>query len=378
MAYIGPFPVPVQDGGTGAATLTDHGVLVGSGTAAITPLSVGTNGQVLLGATGADPSFATLTSTDGTITFIPGINTLDLSVGVRMLVTPFLTSGTWTKNANTINVTVIGWNGGGGGGSGRQGSTAASGGGGGGGCGGSFYLSRPASFFGNSETVTIGAGGAGGLTQGSAASNGNSGGASNVSSLGNLFVPPPSGTAGSGGGGTTSAGTAGGGIGCITDLTAYIANTLQSGAGSNLSGAAGNSSNTTSTTNQPLNISPTGSGGGGGGDTATNRSGGIGGAILSLGLVGQLTLLAGGTGGLESGTINGGDGNPGFTTGGIITGGTGGGGGGGQKSGLVAGTGGKGGLPGGPGGGGGGSITGTTSGIGGAGGNGKIIVIEYF
>lgn len=70
--------VPVSDGGTGASTLTDHGVLVGSGTSAITDLSVGTDGQVLLGATGADPAFATLTSTGGTIAFTPGANTLNL------------------------------------------------------------------------------------------------------------------------------------------------------------------------------------------------------------------------------------------------------------------------------------------------------------
>lgn len=47
----------VADGGTGASTLTDHGVLVGSGTGAITPLTVGATGEVLSGATGADPVF---------------------------------------------------------------------------------------------------------------------------------------------------------------------------------------------------------------------------------------------------------------------------------------------------------------------------------
>jgi hypothetical protein len=50
----------VADGGTGASTLTDHGVLVGSGTSAVTPLAVGTTGQVLLGVTGADPIFGSL------------------------------------------------------------------------------------------------------------------------------------------------------------------------------------------------------------------------------------------------------------------------------------------------------------------------------
>ena len=70
----------VANGGTGATSLTDHGVLVGSGTAAITALTVGTNGQVLVGSTGADPVFATLASADGTITYATGAGTLDLAV----------------------------------------------------------------------------------------------------------------------------------------------------------------------------------------------------------------------------------------------------------------------------------------------------------
>lgn len=76
-------PLVVADGGTGATTLLDHGVLVGSGTAAITPLAVGSNGQVLVGSTGADPVFATLTSADGTVTFAIGAGTLDLSTSLN-------------------------------------------------------------------------------------------------------------------------------------------------------------------------------------------------------------------------------------------------------------------------------------------------------
>lgn len=69
----------VSEGGTGVSTLTDHGVLVGSGAAAITALAVGTDGQVLLGSSAADPVFATLASADGTITFTPGAGTLDIA-----------------------------------------------------------------------------------------------------------------------------------------------------------------------------------------------------------------------------------------------------------------------------------------------------------
>jgi len=72
----------VSNGGTGRTTLTNHGVLVGAGTSAITQLAVGTNGQVLIGATGADPAFALLTSTGGSISFTTGANSLNLeSVG---------------------------------------------------------------------------------------------------------------------------------------------------------------------------------------------------------------------------------------------------------------------------------------------------------
>jgi hypothetical protein len=65
----------VANGGTGASTLTDGGVLLGSGTGAITAIAVGTNGQVPVGATGADPAFKTLTgdisaiTSEGAVTF---------------------------------------------------------------------------------------------------------------------------------------------------------------------------------------------------------------------------------------------------------------------------------------------------------------------
>jgi hypothetical protein len=55
-------PVTVAHGGTGQITLTDHGLLVGAGTAAITQLGVASNGQLPIGSTGADPVLATLTA----------------------------------------------------------------------------------------------------------------------------------------------------------------------------------------------------------------------------------------------------------------------------------------------------------------------------
>jgi hypothetical protein len=51
----------VGDGGTGATSLTDGGVLLGSGTGAVTATSVLTNGQLLIGDGTGDPTVATLT-----------------------------------------------------------------------------------------------------------------------------------------------------------------------------------------------------------------------------------------------------------------------------------------------------------------------------
>ena len=48
----------VANGGSGATTFTDHGILVGSGTGAFTALAAGTAGQFLIsGGSGADPSY---------------------------------------------------------------------------------------------------------------------------------------------------------------------------------------------------------------------------------------------------------------------------------------------------------------------------------
>jgi hypothetical protein len=79
----------VARGGTGAATLTDHGVLVGSGTSAVSVTAVGTNGQALIGSTGADPVFATLGSTLGTMQYTTGAGTLALDCQVTQALSGF-------------------------------------------------------------------------------------------------------------------------------------------------------------------------------------------------------------------------------------------------------------------------------------------------
>ena len=64
----------VTHGGTGAATLTDHGVIVGSGTGALSATSVGTTGQVLRGQTGADPVFGQAVLTTDVTGILPVAN----------------------------------------------------------------------------------------------------------------------------------------------------------------------------------------------------------------------------------------------------------------------------------------------------------------
>ena len=50
--------LPVANGGTGATSLNDHYVLVGSGTGAVTPITPGSSGYVLTSnGTGSDPTF---------------------------------------------------------------------------------------------------------------------------------------------------------------------------------------------------------------------------------------------------------------------------------------------------------------------------------
>ena len=52
-------PLPITEGGTQLETITDHGILLGSGTDAITPTAAPTLGQILVGKTSADPNLIT-------------------------------------------------------------------------------------------------------------------------------------------------------------------------------------------------------------------------------------------------------------------------------------------------------------------------------
>jgi hypothetical protein len=65
---------------------TNHAVQIGNAAGDLTSIGVGTNGQALLGSTGADPAFATLTSSGGTITYTTGPHALNLEVSIGKFV----------------------------------------------------------------------------------------------------------------------------------------------------------------------------------------------------------------------------------------------------------------------------------------------------
>ena len=58
----------VTEGGTGASTLTDHSVLLGSGTDAITSLTVGAAGEILTGVLNSDPAWLAAGTADQVLT----------------------------------------------------------------------------------------------------------------------------------------------------------------------------------------------------------------------------------------------------------------------------------------------------------------------
>jgi hypothetical protein len=108
-------PLGVASGGTGNATLTAHGVLLGEGTTAISQTAVGTTGQMLLGVTGADPAFGNNPIiSGGTINGTPIGATTPSTASVTTLIasgaiTPSTTAGiVGTTAANNANAGSVG------------------------------------------------------------------------------------------------------------------------------------------------------------------------------------------------------------------------------------------------------------------------------
>jgi hypothetical protein len=391
----------VPTSGTISNLYADAGINTQPGTVSVTVNKNGTNTALTTTVTAATPGVYTdLTHSfsvvaGDTIQFEVGVSADSAGGAIRgtvsilfaaagggasahPLITTYSTPGTftWEKATGTTFMSIYGCSGGAGGGSGAQYASQKSSGGSGGGGGPSFYSTFPASFVGSSELVVIGAGGSGGTSVTSNNTDGNDGTLGGESSFGVIFSSATTPTPGQGGttgvvivsGGNSSGNSSPGG-------TSTIQTVPPAGAYGNLAGNGGSLQSFT----------PPGATGGGGGIGASSTSpipvaAGNGGNITANGSPAGYLYLAGGTGGIESGTINGGVGanSPvGMTSGGLFTFGTGGGGGGGQSTGSVAGIGGNGGFPGGGGGGGGGSINGTASGAGGNGAGGIVYVVEW-
>ena len=104
MAYKQPSPQFVAEGGTGLSTITDHGILLGSGTGAITPLGVATNGQIPIGSTGADPVLASLTGDDG-VTVTNGAGTITLGGKIVQIQSSNKIAGSGTTSSTLVDVT---------------------------------------------------------------------------------------------------------------------------------------------------------------------------------------------------------------------------------------------------------------------------------
>ena len=70
-------PLTVAQGGTGASSITDGGIVLGSGPAAVTATSQPADGELLIGSGGSDPVLATLTDGGG-VTATEGAGTITL------------------------------------------------------------------------------------------------------------------------------------------------------------------------------------------------------------------------------------------------------------------------------------------------------------
>lgn len=265
----------------------------------------------------------------------------------------FTASGTWTKPAGAVTVTLLAIGGGGGGGSGRRGATTVARSGGGGGAGAGLTVHRvPASQLPATLTVTVGTGGAGGAARTTDNTDGAAGAAGTDSTLVNGTNTYLTAQGGAGGDAGTASNASGG--------AASNASTFTGGAGGNgLVGAGGGIGGSGKG-------APGGGGGGAGLDAANAWSnGGMGGSDSSV-LRTQL----------QNPGVNGGSGGVGGNPTGVLTGF--GGGGGSSNSAAVGGNGGNGGTYGGGGGGGAASANTYNSGAGGNGGNGVVSITSYF
>jgi len=96
----------VPNGGTGVATLTDHGLMLGSGVGAVTSLAEATDGQLPIGSTGNDPVLGAITSTADTLAVTNGAGTINIEASTGLLITSGFES--WGGAGNYYDDTTLG------------------------------------------------------------------------------------------------------------------------------------------------------------------------------------------------------------------------------------------------------------------------------
>lgn len=100
LAIPATLPVPVNQGGTGRATLTIHSILIGNTTSPITMLAVGGSGTLLQGVAASDPTF-TATPTLGVAGATLGTLTLAGNTSGVVTIKPQAAAGTFNFNLPT-------------------------------------------------------------------------------------------------------------------------------------------------------------------------------------------------------------------------------------------------------------------------------------
>ena len=98
----------VAHGGTGLSTITDGGVMLGSGTGAVTPLGQATNGQLVIGSTSSDPVLASILSADASVTITAGAGSIDLAITSATFAAFNWAVETGATRALTVNQGVFG------------------------------------------------------------------------------------------------------------------------------------------------------------------------------------------------------------------------------------------------------------------------------
>ena len=112
----------VAQGGIGATSLTDGGILLGSGTGAITALGVAANGQIPIGDGAGDPVLANIVGTANEVDITNGAGTIQIGLPASVIISTDLTItndlnmsagvayGTEFDNGNSGTADTIDWN----------------------------------------------------------------------------------------------------------------------------------------------------------------------------------------------------------------------------------------------------------------------------